>query len=225
MINTPDTDPATGGSLPGTLAAVLQAFLRDSIDDMLPAIVESYDAATNRARVRPIAKMLTTDGQAVRRASVASVPVFRFGAGGFFIAMPVKAGDFGWIKANDRDTSLILQQGPREEIPNTATFHSFQSAMFFPDTFRDWAIDGSNADAMVLQSLDGSVCIALHGNKLVVTAPSWEINVPETTWTGNINLAGNFAGTGSMSSNGQDISNNHRHSGVEPGSGNTGGVV
>lgn len=226
MINQPDSDAAASGSLAGVLSGVLQAFLRDDIDDMLPAIVEAYDAATNRARVRPIVKMLTTDGQRVPRASVASVPVFRFGAGGFFIAMPVKAGDFGWIKANDRDTSLILQQGPREEIPNTATFHSFQSAMFFPDTFRAWAIDGSNSDAMVLQSLDGAVCIALHAGKLTVKAPEWEIDVATTTWKGDLNMQGQIDLTvGSITDGGKDVGKGHKHSGVQTGSGESGPPV
>lgn len=225
-VSPPGVDPAESGSLAAVLSGVFQAFKRDDLDGLLPAIVEDYDRQSNRARVRPIVKMLTTDGQARPRASVASIPVFRFGAGGFFIAMPVKRGDFGWILAADRDLSLVLQQGPREEIPNTATFHNFSSGWFIPDTFRSWAIDGANADALVIQTMDGSVCVALHEGKLTFTAPAAEFNIPETTWKGNVTLEGGLsASNGVMTHNGVNIGAQHKHSGVEPGPGTSGDPV
>jgi hypothetical protein len=231
MIQTPNIDIANEGDLAGTLDEVLQAFKRDKLDDMLPAVVEAYDATTNRAKVRPIVKMFTTDGQELKRASVASIPVFRFGAGGFFIAMPVKAGDYGWIKANDRDISLVLQAQMQDKIPNTATFHSFSNAMFFPDTFRQWVIAPTNAQAMVLQSLDGTVCIAIHSNKITVNAPTVEVTSPLTKVTGNITMTGTLTvtgpviTTGTVTNNGKNIGSTHQHSGVLPGMANTGGPV
>lgn len=40
--------------------------------------------------------------------------------------------------------------------------------------------------------------------------------------TGNINQTGNFANTGTITNNGKNIGSTHTHSGVQPGSGNTG---
>ena len=139
-------------------------------EDMLPATVVSYNDKTNRAVIKPLVMMVTTEGGTVGRAPLANIPVFRFGGGGFFIRAPIKPGDFGWIKANDRDISLIFQRGGLEDQPNTARLHSFSDAMFFPDTIKGWAIDGKNIDALVIQSMDGSVCLSLHEGKAVLVA-------------------------------------------------------
>lgn len=161
MINKPNTDQAGGGSLAGALGEFLRSRLLD-IDDMLPAIVISYDDKSNRAILRPLVKMVDTSGNQIPRASISNIPVFRFGGGGFFMRFPIKPGDFGWIKANDRDISLILQGGGNQDIPNTRRIKSFSDAMFFPDTIKDWLIDGDNQDAVVLQSLSGESVISVH---------------------------------------------------------------
>jgi len=231
MNSTPNVDAADDGSLPGVLKAYLRSFIRENLDDMLPATVVAYDDATNRAVIRPLIMIGTTDGKKVSRGSIPNIPVFRFGGGGFFMRFPIKAGDFGWLKASDRDVSLMFQRGGLEDWPNTERLHSFSDAMFFPDTIKDWAIDGGNADALVLQSMDGSVCIALHDGELTYKAPSMRVEVLETEWIGNVSLTGSLTTAGgdvSMSGgtithNGKNIGSTHTHSGVQTGSGNTGG--
>lgn len=217
--------PALEQSAKNTLSGALGTFIRSvmmEMEDMLPARVVSYDDATNRAVLQPLVMMGLEDGTKVSRARVAGVPVFRFGGGGFFIRFPIKPGDFGWIKANDRDVSLIFQRNG-EDWPNTERLHSFSDAMFFPDTMRDWVINGSNADALVLQSMDGSVCIALHADKITMDAPTMEVNIPNTTWNGNITGVGNLAFTGgSFTHNGTNVGGDHRH--ADSGGTGTGGT-
>lgn len=131
---------------------------------------------------------------------------------------PIKPGDFGWLKANDRDISLILQSNGGEDWPNTKRAHSFSDAMFFPDTVREWIISGGNSDAFVLQSMDGAVCLSLHNNKIMMR--------------GDVEVLGDFSVTGSvefngpsLTHNGKDVGDTHVHSGVEPGSGQSGPPV
>jgi len=190
---------------------VLQNFLR-GVDDMIPAKVVSYDDTTNRATIKPLVMLGTTDGQKISRAQLSNIPVFRFGGGGFFIRFPVKAGDFGWLKATDRDMSLIMQRGGLEDWPNTLRQHSFSDGMFFPDTLKSWVIDGANADALVIQSLDGSVCVSLHSGKVKIEAA-------------DIEVVGNMSVTGTMTNNGVNIGSTHVHSGVDAGPSNTGGPL
>lgn len=233
----PDIDQANEGSMAGTLAAFLRSMLME-VDDMLPATVVSYDDATNRAVIKPLIMMGTTTGQKISRQSVPNIPVFRFGGGGFFIRFPIKPGDFGWLKANDRDISLMMQRGGMEDWPNTQRLHSFSDAMFFPDTLKEWAINGENADAMVIQSMDGSVCVALHEGRITMTAPQMDVEIPQTNWTGNINQLGNQTVVGNKTVTGDSISsgsmthngpfvldgtevNSHTHGGVDRGSSNT----
>ena len=229
---TPDTG-ADGGddSLAGSMQAMLRAFARDNLDDMLPAKVLSYDQASNRATIQPLVMLGTTDGAKVSRARCANVPVFRFGGGGFFIAMPLKAGDFGWLKANDRDTSLIFQGGGQEDWPNTERLHSFSDAMFFPDTLKDWVINGKNADALVIQTLDGSTCISVDSGRVEIDATEIKLNGDVlisgnlSTSGGDVSITGNISTTGNISNNGKDIGSGHKHSGVLAGGDNTGVVV
>lgn len=203
----PNTDNADSGSMAGILKSWLRSFIRENLDDMLPAKVVSYDDVTNRAVVKPLVMVKTTDGQKVSRTQIPNIKVFRFGGGGFFIRFPIKAGDFGWLKANDRDISLVFQRGGLEDWPNTDRLHSFSDAMFFPDTLKDWAIDGANSDALVIQSMDGSVCVALHDGKITMKAPEMEVNIPNTTWTGNITLNGNQTIDGDLTVSGMTTLN------------------
>jgi hypothetical protein len=208
-------DIANDAELPGVMGDVLATFLR-GVDDMIPARVVSYNESTNRVTLKPLVMMGTTDGRKVSRSQVANIPVFRLGAGGFFIRFPVKAGDFGWLKASDRDISLVMQRGGQEDWPNTLRQHSFSDGLFFPDTLRGWAVAGSNADAMVIQSLDGSVCLSLHAGKVQIDAPQVVIN-------GNVQVVGNMAVTGSMTNNSINIGSTHTHGGVDSGPNSTGG--
>lgn len=211
MSSPPNLDKANDGDFAGVMTDVLQNFLR-GVDDMIPAKVVSYDDATNRATIKPLVMLGTTDGQKISRAQLSNIPVFRFGGGGFFIRFPVKPGDFGWLKATDRDMSLIMQRGGLEDWPNTLRQHSFSDGMFFPDTLKSWVIDGANADALVIQSIDGSVCVSLHSGKVKIEAA-------------DIEMVGNMSVTGTMTNNGVNIGSSHVHSGVQSGTSNTGGPL
>lgn len=199
----PSVNPANRGTLVGLLKLAMTKFLQNT-DDMLPAKVIGYDRATNRAQAQPLIAVVTTDNQQVPRAQVASVPVYRFGAGGFFVSFLLKPGNTGWLKAADRDTSIFQQTG-QASPPNTQRKHSFSDGMFFPDIMTESPdIAEENAAACVIQSIDGSVCIALDAGKITITAP-------------NINFVGNVGITGAFSNNGVNIGSTHVHTEVETG--------
>lgn len=206
-LQTPNINQATDDSLAGKMKDTLARWLRDSVDDMLPARVISYDDSTGMATVQPLVMMGTTDGTKVSRAAIASIKTFRMGAGGFFIRFPIKAGDLGWIKASDRDISLILQSSGGEDWPNTKRLHSFSDALFIPDTYKSWVIDGDHSDALVIQSLDGSSCFAMGADFI-------ELKAGGQVW--RLDAAG-------VSHNDVNVGSTHRHGGVDPGSGTSGG--
>ena len=247
-LNKPNSNQATQSNLAGKISDTLQKWLRGEVDDMLPATVVSYNDTTNRAVIRPIVMVGTTSGGKVPRAQIPNIPVFRFGGGGYFMRHPIKPGDFGWIKANDRDISLIMQAAGKEEWPNTERLHSFSDAMFFPDTVKDWIIAGGNVDGSVWQSMDGTRCIALNETSIDVLAPNINATATEkifatapeitasattsiTASAPTINLtatilnidAATVAIVGSsLTHNGVSVGSTHKHDGVTIGSGNTG---
>lgn len=155
----PSRDPANDDSILGMLRNVLDKFLL-GVDDMLPAQVVAFDRDANRVQVQPLVMLLTTNGDKVQRAQVASVPVVQLGAGGFVLNFNLKPGDFGYIKANDRDISLVMQGGTMSS-PNTLRKHSFEDGVFIPVVDRQFVIDPEDADNPVFQSNDGVVNFAL----------------------------------------------------------------
>lgn len=202
----PNSDSANEGSLSGGLNAMLRSFFLNEFEGMLPATVVSYDDATNRAVIKPVVMVGTTDGGKVSRAQVPNIPVFRFGGGGFFMRFPIKPGDLGWLKANDRDVSLIFQRGGGEDWPNTERMHKFSDAMFFPDTFKEWVISGENADKAVWQSLDGAVCIALGDESIKQSVGGVSIEITAA----GINMV---SPPGTLRHNGINVGDTHRHVG------------
>lgn len=244
----PSRDPANDDSLLGMARQVLDKFL-NQIDDMLPARVISYDRATNRAAVMPMVKLLTTDNRQIGRAQVASVPVMMFGGDGVALSFNLKAGDLGWIKANDRDISLLLQ-GYRDSAPNTLRKHSFQDAVFIPDVMHGVTIAGEDESHAVLQTLDGSVRVAIWPDRVKITKDGMHAEVGPANITllngastAELTPAGiTFATTGAsatMGAGGTTYTGHvdfpdgirvggiefgtHKHTGVTPGAGTSGG--
>jgi len=216
----PSQDPADGLNLAGMMRAVYGKLLQ-STDGMLPAKVVTYDRAQNVATVQPLIAVLTVSGETVPRANLARVPVLALGGGGFVINFPLKAGDLGWIEASDRDISIFMQSF-KESQPATVRLHSFEDSRFIPDMFRDFDTSDVAADAMTIQSKDGTVRVELAPGKIKVKAPLVEIDA------GDVNVKGvtTFENHVTMSA-GAEIGGiefgTHKHTGVSPGSGTSGG--
>ncbi|MCD1124803.1 hypothetical protein LPW36_01930 [Jinshanibacter sp. LJY008] len=215
----PSRDPANDGSMVGMLQQVFDKLLQ-KIDDMLPAVVMSYDRDSNMATVHPLVSVVTTEGEPVSRAQLTSVPAMQFGGGGFVLNFPLKAGDLGWIKANDRDISLYLQSFG-ESMPNTKRKHSFEDGVFIPNVLRDFIINAEDKENAVLQSLDGSVRISLFPDKIKLTAATVEVD-GNFKVTGTSELAGQVTATAGATIAGIEF-RTHKHTGVDTGTGTSGG--
>ena len=235
----PSLNPANEGSMVGMMQQVLQKFLQ-GVDDMLPAKVVAYDRASNMATVQPLIMMVTTAGDTIQRAPVASVPVFQIGAGGFVLNFNLNAGDLGWIKANDRDISHFIRSFSQQK-PNTFRLHSFEDGVFFPNVLTGFTIDEEDAENVVLQTLDGSQRVAIWPDKIKITSDSEIIlDAPVTRILGDLYAGDGYGGTGEAhfagdifvdgdvfgDADGTTISlNTHVHSGVQTGASNTGQPV
>lgn len=204
--NSPNSDAANEGVLSGQLDAAIKSYFLNEFEGMLPAVVISYDDARNRAVIKPLVMIGTTDGAKRSRAQVSGIPVYRFGGGGLFMRFPIKPGDLGWIKANDRDISLVFQRGGLEDWPNTTRRHKFSDAMFFPDTFKQWVIDGSNADKAVWQTMDGGTCISVGAGEIKHKVGAVSITISES----GIDMV---SPPGTLRHNGKNIGDTHEHIG------------
>lgn len=202
--------------LSGAFRSILRKFLQD-VDDMLPAIVISVTPDRQFVSVRAAIKVLGTDGSLTSRDPIAKVPVFTAGAGGFLMSFPIKQGDLGWIKANDRDISVFLQNNA-EAGPPTNRFHTFENGLFIPDIVRTWALADEDSANAVWQSADGSIKITLGLDQIKIVHPTKVlIDTPQLICTGTITGQNDvLAGPDNISGKG------HTHGGVATGSGHTG---
>jgi hypothetical protein len=220
----PSVDPSELDSTVGMLRFVLKKFLQ-GVDDCMPATIIAYDRVANVATVQPMIKILSTENEVLSRAPIAKVPVFSIGGGNFFVSFPLKAGDTGWIKANDRDISLYLQGARAQVAPNTNRLHSFSDGLFFPDIMNDYTIAPEDMDGnMVIQNKLGTVKIALWPDKIKMLAPdiesigSWLHTgtmdiVGDTTITGATDITGDVATIGQLHNNGVNVGSTHIHTG------------
>jgi len=215
-IQTPNEDSANDGSLAGALQEMLTAWLRESVDDMLPAEVVSYDENSNRVTIRPLVMIGTTDGLKVPKPILVNIPVFRFGGSGFYMRFKLVAGDKGWIKATDRDMSLVIQRGWQQDWPNTVRLHSFSDGVFFPDVVKDW--QSSDAEFAIMS--DSGTSFEMSSDEIKLKCGSSELIINSSGVT--INAANVSINAATMDNNGTNIGSNHRHGGVETGSGTSG---
>lgn len=191
----------------GALMAAIRGYELTS-DQLLPAIVQSFDRENNVAVIRPLIQWVDVGNGLHDRHPLAQINVLSLGGGGFHISFPLAAGDLGWIIASDRDISLF-KQSLDTAAPNTGRLHSFEDGWFVPDVFRKYTIDGADTDAMVIQSVDSLTRISIKNGVVEITAPtSLTVTSPETTFTGNVtvnqnlNVDGTETVTGLLTANG-----------------------
>ena len=219
VTNTPDTDNSRRGDMVAEMGKWLRKELQQ-VDDFLPARVVSYDAQSKRAVVQPLVQIKTTGGQQVSRAAI-EVPVYQSGGGGFVSHFPLKAGDFGHIKASDRDTSLVYQRKGGEDIPNTDRMKSFNDGIFYPDTVEAATIPAGYEDAAVMQSTDGNSFVALAEDKSVLVFGDSKIIAEAGAVKFEVGgMLLEFNGT-QLLFNGIDIGPLHAHGGVTAGTSTT----
>jgi len=171
-------DPANQDSLAGVLNFTLRKFLNQSIDDMLPAKVIAFDASPPASvQVQPLIKLVSTNGTLTSRGQIAKVPVLMIGAGGFLIYYNIKPGDLGFIKANDRDISLFVENLD-EEAPASSRMHNFSDSVFIPAALANYTINPSD-DGIVIQNLNGTSKVSVTNSKVTVSAP--EVDIQSTS--------------------------------------------
>jgi|13_taG_2_1085334.scaffolds.fasta_scaffold28058_3 hypothetical protein len=204
MDNIITTDPSNEDSLVGVFNTVLDKF-KQSMQVRLPCVVTAINKDKNSVSIIPLIKMVMANGTSLRRATIVGVPIQHLSAGGFIIHMPVKVGDFGYIRSCDRDISLF-KQSFSESIPNTKRKITFEDSVFIPDTinYNNYTIDSEDDSNLVLQSFDNSVKISLGLDNIKIKAPT--INIE-----GNVNIQGNVSNTGTLQNNGVNVGSTHVH--------------
>lgn len=122
-----------------TLAEVIRRAIDARMIDVhtaLPGRVESYDAATQTADVKPLIKRVirTRQGAPVEEPLpvIPNIPVVFPGAGEFFISFPVQVGDTGLIIFCERNLDRWREVEGEDVNPGDQSMHPLSGATFHP---------------------------------------------------------------------------------------------
>lgn len=202
-----------------------------SLENCIPATVETYDRETNLASVWP--SVLMTLAQTDENGENVTVPfapmtlpVLTLGGGGIVFNVPLNLGDTGWIIGADVDTSEFKNT---RKISNqqTLAIHKYQFGFFIPDQIKGFSVAPSDDGAAVWQTLDGTTKISLKDGKIsLYTTAEVDIQAPLVTILGNVEVNGNITATGTITGSTDVVAagisgKGHTHGGIQRGSSNT----
>ena len=168
----PDTDY---GLLPTMLQFVLQQFRR-TLSTCMPSRLRSFDRASRRAVMEDSIKVRMTSGEEKPRAPTADVPIIFPGGGGYILTFPLQAGDQLLRVANERGLSEFKRTFA-EASPDAGSFLEAKDAVALPG-FGPLSITPAGEGA-VLQTVDGSVYIEVHDDRIKVVKGSQTIELDD----------------------------------------------
>jgi phage baseplate assembly protein gpV len=198
------------------------------LNTCMPGRVVSYDAGSQRASVQPLLKMRQPDGTEEDTPILNMVPVIWPRSGGASITLPVRSGDGCLVLFCQRSIDEFKSSGD-VTIPQDPRQFDLSDAVAIMG-FVSFGAAGGSEDSIELKF--GSTTINIKEDSVEVEGPSITIKGP-TKIEGNLELEGNFTVTGGgggavninspgLFHNSKNIGENHTHSGVVPGGGNTG---
>lgn len=175
-LNSPSRKPGADSDLSDVMKLAYRKNLLDT-DDMLPARIISYDRAKNVCQVEILYSVTMTNGSVNKMEAPAEIPCMVVGGGGVCLTFNLRPGDYGWIKASDRDLSLF-QQSYEAEPGNTPRLHCFEDGVFIPDVMKGFI--AKDSDAACLQTLDGSTAITLKQDEVEITVGALVFTISPT---------------------------------------------
>ena len=205
----------------------------------LPGIIESFDPNAMTARIQPAIKgrKRLPDGtyEGVDMPLLLDCPVVFPGGGGVTLTFPLKAGDECLVIFASRCIDGWWQLGGIQSQAELR-MHNLSDGFCIPggrsqprafEVRTDAArLTADNGNGYVeIDPVSGDIAIATFGalfiysqNKAIISAPNG-IDI-----SGDVKITGNLTVTGTTIGNGVNL-NTHHHTGVQTGSGNTGGPV
>ena len=147
-------------SLTTLLQHVLFQWAKDCLHTAMPGIIETYDPATRRARVRPALRIVLTEdagGEELDRAPAVNVPVIFPASAGYTMLFPLAEGD---------PVMLLFSERGLTEFKLTFETATPDRTRFFSES-DGVALTGFGALAATPASLTGALLQTTDGNRSV----------------------------------------------------------
>ncbi|MDU1573279.1 MAG: Gp138 family membrane-puncturing spike protein [Pantoea sp.] len=219
----------------------------------MPGIIQSFDPIACTCTVQPAISGQVADEAGQFKSAplplLVDVPVVFPRGGGCTITFPVKAGDECLVVFSDRCIDFWWQNGGVQEAVDPRQHDLSDAFAFIGPQSQAEVIGNISTSTLQMRTDDGAAYIELDPNShavnivapggLNVTTPLAKFSAAVTingllTWMGGMvgslatgtaaKITGAIEFIGSLKSNGKDISDQHTHSGVQTGTGDTGKV-
>ena len=155
--------------------AFIESYLNNEFHKVAIARVESYDVSSQTVELTLMVNRMLPDGATPPNYTseplpkIPSAKVMHPRAGGFFVAMPVKKGDFGVALFCDRGIATWRSTGNQSD-PGDLGLNTLSSALFFPCVFPDkQSLQNADANNLVIGS-------DTNGSSRIVIKPGGEID-------------------------------------------------
>lgn len=156
----------------------------------MPARVEAYDVATQRAQLKPAIAIargdLDGDGEIDFEGLpvVDNVPVLWPRGGGFSMHLPLAPGDWVLMVVPSRSMDEWLERGDVDITPADLRIGHIQDAVAIPGLFPNpeaIGAAGARAGEAVISSSSGAVQVRLSAGQAIITAPDVRLGGPGAT--------------------------------------------
>lgn len=168
----PDTSPGLGS----LLADAIRSAMID-VHTALPARVESYDAATQTADIKPMLKRVMRRANMERVTEtlpvIPCVPVMWPRGGGYFMHMPLTPGDSGMLIFSEYQLDRWRSTGDDVD-PGDTRRHDLSGAVFIPGLFPSGEAIGDAA----VEDGDNGLRLGNDGNYVVMITDD-SIRIPD----------------------------------------------
>lgn len=217
--------PAKKSPFSDMLETVLGNYLKDFVHTSVPGHVLKFDPGTQLAEVQIGIQRSDLEGNVFDPAPIVEVPVHFPGAAGGCVEFKIEAGDEGLILFAQRCIDEWVNRGGVATTPDLRRF-SENDAVFIPGVrSQPNVLAGFENNGVRLRNKAGDRFVWLKDDgSLAITASSIDVQGP-ATFQDAVTFDDDVTTNAGITNQGKNIGASHTHSGVQPGGGNTGGVV
>lgn len=192
----------------------------------MPGIIKSFDSAKQTVTVQlAIREKLSIGGSPYEDVAIPiieDVPVFMPRAGNFVLTMPITAGDECLVIFADNCIDAWWESGSLSNQLDRRRHDLSDGFALVGIWSQPNVVSNYSGDSAVLRNLNNDSSVEVKDDTVNVVAPTVNIQ------SGTVNIEG----SSNITINGNNLTDidgknflNHKHSGVQTGSGKTGGVV
>jgi hypothetical protein len=201
----------------------------------LPGVVAAVNLAAQTLSVQPTVQgsVASSNGakQLVNLPLLVDVPIVWPRAGGFALTFPIAAGDEVLVVFASRCIDSWWQSGG-VGAPAEARMHDLSDGFaILAPTSQPKKLTGVSSTNVQLRDESGTTYVEItpDGKARVVAATQIDVEAPTVNITGDLNVTGEMNLVGQLTQSGGAMSiggivfDTHKHTGVQPGSGTSGG--